>query len=53
VGHDVEELAGAAAVGMPTIAFNFDADAQANVYLARFEELLDVIRRQPPFAAAG
>jgi HAD superfamily hydrolase (TIGR01509 family) len=53
VGHDLEELAGAAAVGMPTIAFNFDADAQADVYLARFEDLLDVIRRQPPFAAAG
>ena len=53
VGHDAAELAGAAAGGMPAIAFNFDADARADVYLARFEELLDVIGTQPPLAAAG
>lgn len=53
VGHDAAELAGAAAVGMPTIAFNFDADARADVYLSRFEELLEVIGRRPPLAAAG
>jgi len=53
VGHDTAELAGAAAVGMPTIAFNFDGDARADVYLARFEELLDVVRTNPPLAAAG
>jgi HAD superfamily hydrolase (TIGR01509 family) len=53
VGHDTAELAGAAAVGMPTIAFNFDPDAQADVCLARFEELLEVIPTQPPLAAAG
>jgi FMN phosphatase YigB (HAD superfamily) len=53
VGHDAAELAGAAAAGMPTIAFNFDADARADVYLARFEELLEVIHPRPLLAAAG
>jgi HAD superfamily hydrolase (TIGR01509 family) len=53
VGHDTAELAGAAAVGMPTIAFNFDADAQADVYLARFDELPDAVGPPPPLAAAG
>ncbi len=53
VGHDTAELAGAAAVGMPTIAFNFDPDAQADVRLDRIEELLEVAGTSPPFAAAG
>lgn len=53
VGHDAAELAGARAVRMPTIAFNFDTDAQADVYLSRFEELVEVIDTQPPLAAAG
>jgi HAD superfamily hydrolase (TIGR01509 family) len=53
VGHDSEELAGAAQVGMPTIAFNFDADAQADVFLARFEELADLVEVRLPYAAAG
>lgn len=43
VGHDRVELAGAAAVGMATIAFNFDHDAQADVHIARFEELIEVL----------
>ena len=43
VGHDRVELAGAAAVGMATIAFNFDPDAQADVHLTRFEELILVL----------
>ena len=33
VGHDRVELAGAAAVGMATVAFNFDADAEADAHL--------------------
>jgi phosphoglycolate phosphatase-like HAD superfamily hydrolase len=53
VGHDTVQLAGAAAVGMPTIAFNFDTDARAEVYLARFEELIEIISTEPPLAAAG
>jgi FMN phosphatase YigB (HAD superfamily) len=43
VGHDRLELAGAGAVGMSTIAFNFDSDAQADVHINRFEELIDVL----------
>lgn len=54
VGHDTLELAGAAACGLATIAFNFDADAKADVFIARFEELLDIVSQtQPPYAAAG
>ena len=53
VDHDAAELAGAAAVGMSTIAFNYDPDARADVYLARFEELIDVVKTEEPFAAAG
>jgi phosphoglycolate phosphatase-like HAD superfamily hydrolase len=48
VGHDRLELAGAAAVGMSTIAFNFDSDAQADVHINRFEELIEVLI--PPLA---
>lgn len=39
VGHDAGELAGAAAVGMATIAFNFEPDAVADVYLFRMDAL--------------
>ncbi len=53
VGHDTAELAGATAVGMPTVAFNFDPDAQADVRLGRFEELLEAVGTSQPFAAAG
>ena len=45
VGHDRLELAGATAVGMPTVAFNFDPDAQADCHINRFEELLEVLFR--------
>jgi HAD superfamily hydrolase (TIGR01509 family) len=41
VGHDADELAGAKAVGLRTLAFNFEPGAKANRYLTRFEELLD------------
>lgn len=53
VGHDAEELAGAAAVGMQTVAFNFDPEAEADVFLARFEDLQDLIRSRRKYAAAG
>lgn len=43
VGHDREALAGAAGVGMPTIAFNYDADAKADVFITRFEEILPLV----------
>lgn len=39
VGHDAEELAGAARVGMATIAFNYERTAVADVYLFRMDAL--------------
>jgi HAD superfamily hydrolase (TIGR01509 family) len=51
VGHDAEELAGARAVGLKTLAFNFDADAVADRYLARFDELLHYADRRAVRAA--
>jgi HAD superfamily hydrolase (TIGR01509 family) len=44
VGHDADELAGAAAVGLRTVAFNYEPDVIANVYLERFEQLLEHVR---------
>ncbi|MBI3840186.1 MAG: HAD family hydrolase [Planctomycetia bacterium] len=43
VGHDAAHLAGAKAVGMRTVAFNFERHARADFYLARFEDLSAVI----------
>lgn len=53
VGHDAEELAGAAAIGMPTIAFNYDCDVRADVCLERFEELLELFDCRVPLSAAS
>ena len=53
VGHDADELAGAAAVGMRTIAFNYDEETQADVYLERFDQLLQVVPRRPARLLAG
>ena len=53
VGHDAAELAGAAQLGMPTIAFNHDPEAQAHTYLDRFDDLLDVVEAPAPLVAAG
>ncbi len=44
VGHDADELAGAAAVGMRTIAYNPDPEARADLCLGRFMELVDAVR---------
>jgi HAD superfamily hydrolase (TIGR01509 family) len=43
VGHDTDELAGAAGVGMATIAFNYDADAQADVFVSHFDEIFSLV----------
>lgn len=43
VGHDAAELVGARAVGLRTVAFNYDAGAKADHYLTRFEELLQLV----------
>jgi len=53
VGHDAAELAGAAQLGMPTIALNHDPEAQAHTYLDRFDDLLDVVEAPVPLVAAG
>ena len=42
VGHRASELAGAQAVGMKTIAFNYDKDACADYYIENFANLLKV-----------
>jgi putative hydrolase of the HAD superfamily len=42
VGHRTSELAGARAVGMKTIAFNYDKDADADFYIENFADLLKV-----------
>lgn len=42
VGHKASELDGARAVGMRTIAFNYDPDARADYFIKRFSDLLDV-----------
>lgn len=42
VGHDAEELDGARAVGLATIAVNHDPDARADYYLGSLTDLLNV-----------
>lgn len=42
VGHKTVELEGAHAVGIKTVAFNYDPDATADYYIARFPDLLTV-----------
>jgi len=42
VGHKEAELAGARALGMKTVAFNYEPNARADVYLDRFDELLSI-----------
>lgn len=53
VGHDATELAAAARLGMPTIAFNYDPEAQADVFLARFDELVELILAARQVTAMG
>ena len=42
IGHSQEELQGARALGMPTIAFNCEASVPADFHLKDFEDLLKV-----------
>jgi HAD superfamily hydrolase (TIGR01509 family) len=53
VGRTALELGGAARVGMRTVAFNFEPDASADLFLARFEDLLAVVASRSTLAAAG
>jgi phosphoglycolate phosphatase-like HAD superfamily hydrolase len=47
VGHGAEDLAGAADAEMLTIAVNYDADARADVFLERFDQLDQTVQFQP------
>jgi HAD superfamily hydrolase (TIGR01509 family) len=42
IGHKASELDGARAVGMKTIAFNYEKEAKADYYLDNFVDLLEV-----------
>jgi len=53
VGHDAAQLAGAAALGMQTVAFDPDLDAAADREIEHFEDLLDVLAVRRSYAAAG
>ena len=46
VGHDAQELTGALTIGMQTIAFNYDPEAEADVFIARFDELIELTSRR-------
>jgi len=43
VGHDVDELEGAQAAGLLTVAFNYAPGAPADRYVERFEQLLEAV----------
>lgn len=53
VGHDSEQLAGARAIGMRTVAFNYDATAEADCFLQHFAELLSAVRFRSTKLLAG
>lgn len=42
VGHNSSEIQGATNVGLGTIAFNYDDDVQADIYIKLFADLLNV-----------
>ena len=42
VGHKTSELDGARAVGMVTVAFNYDETADADFYIEKFSDLLEL-----------
>ena len=50
VGHDEDELCGAAAVGLRTFAFNHEPNVTADAYLDRFDGLLDLVAPPAPRA---
>jgi putative hydrolase of the HAD superfamily len=43
IGHRTSELEGAHAVGLRTIAFNYDKDARADLYIENFGDLLKIL----------
>jgi phosphoglycolate phosphatase-like HAD superfamily hydrolase len=53
VGRDPDDLAAVSRVGMLAIAFNYDADAVADLYLDQFDQLVRVIGSPRRLLAAG
>jgi putative hydrolase of the HAD superfamily len=53
VGHDSDELAGAASAGMTTVAINYCHGALANIYLDNFHQLASVVDHRAPVRLAG
>ncbi len=53
VGRDAQELAGARALGMPTIAFNYEAEVSADLCLNRLDTLTDLLAQRRLMAAAS
>lgn len=53
VGRDRDDLAAAQRIGALTVAFNYDFDATADVYLEQFDQLLEIPRDSEPMLAAG
>ena len=53
VGSDADDLAGAARLGMQTIAFNAAPGVEAQVHIARFAELADLVATPVRRSAAG
>lgn len=53
VGHDCDELAGAAAAGLTTIAINYCHGTVANIYLDNFHQLASIVDHRAPVRLAG
>jgi putative hydrolase of the HAD superfamily len=47
IGNHPQHLSAAARLGMPTIAFNYDDQARADLYLSKFDELMAVVTNWP------
>lgn len=50
VGHELEELVGAARVGMHTLAFNYGPDTLADHHAHHFSDIAQIILRSHPVA---
>jgi len=47
IGHKKSELDGARHVGMKTVAFNYEKDASADIFIEKFTDLLDISLLKP------
>ena len=53
VGHDSIELDGAAALGLPTMAVNYECHVRADIYLDRIDQLPSLVDAAGPRILAG